>query len=484
YFFIIFLAILFIIIFFYFLFTNLKKGNIAPVTKILIDSKIPIEDYDLKIYRISIKGNKYLFKYDNENKQKCNDLNNYKNSWASKEGWYKNIFICFSNNIYKYITKIKINIGEKEFVFFEQEFKSNWAEIKKFEKIYITLRLPEDIEYNKSSLSFFSNVKNWKGDFELLFYSFHDAFKYILLVLFVIFLFFFFTILIKRVYKKDIDIIFLYLIIIYIFFSLVRFLISLLIKEPIVMLDELYYKGMAYSFFKTGDFYNLKFGNPRLSNFLYQLVISHSFFFENNFHVIIKFINSFIIHFAIFPIFLLLKEFVEAKKALIFSIIILFISFFNMNIFIMSENLFFPLFWLTFYFVYRFFTMIKVKDAILIGILLSFMFLTKPQALFFIYALIIIGAFIFFYYWDNKKKKKGLFFSLILVIAFFLSFILINMIFIKDFTIKNIFGFYSGVKNAAFKNAIFNKFYLKRLFYVILSHFSTFLFLYLIPFFV
>ena len=47
----------------------------------------------------------------------------------------------------------------------------------------------------------------------------------------------------------------------YFLFTGIRFILFSLAQEPLIQADELIYKGMAYSFFETGDFYKLNYGS-------------------------------------------------------------------------------------------------------------------------------------------------------------------------------------------------------------------------------
>lgn len=275
-----------------------------------------------------------------------------------------------------------------------------------------------------------------------------------------------------------------YLLIIYFCFSLFRFIVSLAHLEPIIMDDELRYKSMAYSFFKTGDFYKLKINSNEMQtsvkNFIYPLVISISFYFQDNFYVFIKLINCFLINLIIFPSYMIMREFASVRKALLAATLVLLLPFMNISSFVMTESLFFPLFLFCFLFTYKFFISYRLKYVILTGFLFAILFLTKPTAAAFLISFLFV-SFIKFLFPCEKigGRKKILFYTFLIMAIFILTVILLNFFFLNS--VGDIFGVYEQHLQVNPENSEFSD---MGLITITAVHFSLIGFLYLVPFFI
>jgi len=150
-------------------------------------------------------------------------------------------------------------------------------------------------------------------------------------------------------------------------FVFLRFVISLLFTEPLVIPDELTYKSMAYGFYRWQDFFALTpdmVGAPtNVGYILYQLVLSVIFFFQDNFLIIAKLINSLLINAAIFPLYGILRDFLPPKEAILYAALPLLLPSFGYSSFLMVENMYIPLFSLLGFLTYFF--MIRAKNRIL-----------------------------------------------------------------------------------------------------------------------
>jgi hypothetical protein len=142
-----------------------------------------------------------------------------------------------------------------------------------------------------------------------------------------------------------------------------------------------------------------------------------------------KAINSLISSLVIIPAFLLSKEFLSEKKSLIIALLISILpSNFSFTPYIMSENLFYPLFLFTIYLIYKSFLEKKYTYSILVGIFLGLSYLTRTIAVG------LIGAFVlsFLILFIIKKIDRKLFFKkFIISILFF--FIVISPWMMRNF---------------------------------------------------
>jgi Dolichyl-phosphate-mannose-protein mannosyltransferase len=273
------------------------------------------------------------------------------------------------------------------------------------------------------------------------------------------------------------------LILAYLFFVIGRFIISLMVQNPLIPTDELAYKNMAYSYFQTLNFYNSqKLGYfVNLPNVLYPFLISPSFFLRDNFYVGIKLINALLITAAIFPAYFIAREFLSPKRSLLVSIIIVCLPSLNFINFVSTDGLNLTLYLCCLLFAYRTMVDSQLRNNVLFGFSLSLLFLNKPSAVGFAVGYLLANIIVCsLYYYDRatvnlKRILLSLAFS---IAAFSTSFILINFMF--KGTVFYDLGMYKAIPGVA---GTPKTTYLEIL-SMILAHFSTFASLYFIPFIV
>lgn len=170
-----------------------------------------------------------------------------------------------------------------------------------------------------------------------------------------------------------------WLIIVFVLLVLVKAILSLFILTPTQFADEYFYQRMAQSFFKGSSF----LVDEQPSTYyppLYPIIISLSFIFNNMVWIysFMKLINCVLSSTIIFAGFLLAREFMSRKRALIVSILIALVPpMFGFFPFIMAENLFYPLFLFAIYFMYKSLIEKETRWPILTGIFIGLCGLTK-----------------------------------------------------------------------------------------------------------
>ena len=220
------------------------------------------------------------------------------------------------------------------------------------------------------------------------------------------------------------------IILFYFIIALSKILLSLLIPAPSAYSDEYVYMKLARSFFFDFDF---SIHNIVVDIFppLYSMLLSVSYIFKDMtiVYLFMKVINALISSLIIIPAFLLSKEFLSEKKSLIIALLISILpSSFSFTPYIMSENLFYPLFLFTIYFIYKSFSEKKYDYSILAGAFLGLSYLARTIAVG------LIGVFFLSYlilFLLEKTDRKLLFKKFIILL--FLFFIVISPWMIKNF---------------------------------------------------
>ena len=183
----------------------------------------------------------------------------------------------------------------------------------------------------------------------------------------------------------------------YVLLSLTKGMLAIFfIKTAGVMPDELTLTEMGRSLavsHKIG-FY---FGHPVGKEPLYSILISIPFLFHNMFYSydFIKLLNGFYSSIIIFPIYFLGKELLDSKNALMTAIVAGLLPASNSySLNILAENIYFPCFLISVYFLYKYEIRGKLNFAILSGIFTGLTFLAKPTgiALFAGYGLYVLLA--------------------------------------------------------------------------------------------
>jgi hypothetical protein len=269
----------------------------------------------------------------------------------------------------------------------------------------------------------------------------------------------------------------------YFFLVIIRFSISLLVANPLILTDELSYKNIAYSFFKTGSFYNtLTLGHHvNIPNVLYPFLISPSFCLLDNFYVGMKLINSFLINASIFPVYLLSRELMPQSRSLFVSFVVLLLPHLNFINFIAVDGLNLTLFMFCFLFAYRTLKNGRLRNAALWGLCLALLLFNKPSAFFFGGGIVLTFCIDFIYSCMKRRlhRARKIFRPLLTtMLSFTISFIILS--FFLTGKISYELGLYKPF--AALSSA--SKMRATEVILMMLAHVFTFLSVYFVPFFI
>lgn len=235
----------------------------------------------------------------------------------------------------------------------------------------------------------------------------------------------------------------------YLIFVFVKIVISLLVKSPSIFADEYYYLKMARSLFY---YFNLDIDGIT-SDYppLYATLISFLYVLKNPeiIYPAIKIFNAFLSSLIIIPAFLIARGFFNEKKALLIAILVTLLPpFFVVSSYILSENLFYPMFLFTLFFLYKSFSEDNIKYDILAGIFLGLSYLTRVISFALIPTIISITLYYIFInkeYFQLKKKIILFFASFMVVIPW-----LLRNISIFGFSLNGLFGYsteFDAIKN-------------------------------------
>src|SRR3989344_4004560 len=202
-------------------------------------------------------------------------------------------------------------------------------------------------------------------------------------------------------------------------FVIIKSILSYFIPADTAFSDNYQYIKLARSFFLDQNFSihgNLYYSRPPL----YPIALSISYLFKDMTYVYLamKIINAVISSLIIFPAWLLSKEFLSEKKALISAILISLIpSSFAFAPHIMSENLFYPLFLFSIYFIYKSFSENNYKYSILAGIFVVLSTLTKAYGIILVAVFILISLIQFFRKKSQPNPLPFLIINLLIIIV-------------------------------------------------------------------
>jgi len=176
---------------------------------------------------------------------------------------------------------------------------------------------------------------------------------------------------------------------------IMKFFYVLPFEGPIIS-DELVYKK------NTSAILNLSFGNYHFPP-LYSIFLSPGLLFGKNFYVIFKLINVLLVSSAIFPTWMFAKKWISPKKALLLCTVVCFMTFnFTYPNFLLSENLFIPLFLFSLFSFYNFLISDSIRWAILSGLLLALCLTTRY------FAIVMLPAYFIPYLLVQLKRwRKG-----------------------------------------------------------------------------
>ncbi|MBI2508171.1 glycosyltransferase family 39 protein [Candidatus Woesearchaeota archaeon] len=225
----------------------------------------------------------------------------------------------------------------------------------------------------------------------------------------------------------------------YLVFVLAKFVLSYTIPYPTAFSDSYIYAKMARSIFYD---LNLQVGG-KAAFFppLYSLALAPAYLFKsmNIIYPVMKLINALISSLILFPSWLITKEFTSKKKAVYAAVLVSILpSNFSFSGYIMAENIFYPLFLFSVYFIYKSFTDERKIYPIISGIFIGLTFLTKTSA----FMLFIVVGLLFFF----ASKKKAL--SILAVgLGVILPWTLRNM-FLLGFNLNVFFRTYDNIIEA------------------------------------
>jgi hypothetical protein len=271
--------------------------------------------------------------------------------------------------------------------------------------------------------------------------------------------------------------------ILYLSSVLVRFYWSSYLPGPVVMIDELMYKAAAESFFRFRDFNKLYASyRPIQGNILYQSIISFSFYFGERFYIVSKAINVAVISAAIFPTFLIAKCFIQGKLPLLAVIMTMLIPANLYANYILTENLFFPLFLFSFFFIFRSICWSRYEDAMAGGLSVALLFLTKPHAIAIIVALILVIMIlmIFSKHFSVSISSIGKSFS-VMVVSMIICYIVMVILLKGRISPSEIFGWYGYFGWGILTKPVKIVESLGSLLRMTVGHLTGFLFIYSVP---
>ncbi len=193
------------------------------------------------------------------------------------------------------------------------------------------------------------------------------------------------------------------LLFVYLGLVLIKIVLFSFIKTPSAFADYYIYAKMAQSFFHLGVF-QIHGVDTFLRPPLYPMLLSISYIFKDmtNVFLSMKVINALISTSIIFPSYLLAKEFLTRKRSFLVALLIgLIPSTFAFSVYLMSENLFYPLFMFSIFFLYKSFTENSYKWDVLLGLFVGLSFLTRTIGI----VLIVITILSFILYSFKYRKE-------------------------------------------------------------------------------
>lgn len=242
-----------------------------------------------------------------------------------------------------------------------------------------------------------------------------------------------------------------HIVIIYLIASFVRFFIALQ-QHPAFDLssDDYYYFLNSKGFFYFGDFVHYnggtetdKIGIFTGPNFLYQIIVSFVFYFQNPL-IAAKLFNSLLLNSILFPVFDILKRYNRRKDAILFSSAVLFFPHFNFIGFWYTEILVIPVSILFLWLIYKIKNLLQA--IVIFPVFMLLIFYSRPQflTLSIAFALAIVSLWII-----TKVKYSKAITNLSYSVIFLVSLILLRYtaIYVYDFIFlkyEYLWGYYAG----------------------------------------
>ncbi|MBI2671804.1 glycosyltransferase family 39 protein [Candidatus Woesearchaeota archaeon] len=225
------------------------------------------------------------------------------------------------------------------------------------------------------------------------------------------------------------------LILAYAIIVLIKIILAYFIKSPTGFWDEYINLKMARGF------YNL---NPEI-NFeyppLYSIMLSIAYIFKNMKFVyfLSKVLNALMSTLVIIPAYLLSKEFLKEKYHLYIPILIVLLpSNFSFSNYILAENLFYPLFFISIYFIYKSLKENNKLNNFLAVFFIALSLMTKIVGLILIFVY-LISHIISKFYLKKEINYKNLFFSFLILFLLIFPMFFINYK-ANGFSMKGILG--------------------------------------------
>lgn len=209
------------------------------------------------------------------------------------------------------------------------------------------------------------------------------------------------------------------LLLVFLIFAAIKVILSYFVSSPSMFADEYWYAKFARNLFVYGRYIvHGAFSSARPP--LYPILLSISYLFKDMtvVYFVMKVINAIVSSLVIFPIWLLSKEFLSERKAFLVTVLAgIFPSLFAFSPYIMAENLFFPLFFFSVYFLYKSFLENGYKWDILAGIFIGLAYLTRTLAVIFIPVIILILIVELFRKREFMQIKKKLVLGLVALLV-------------------------------------------------------------------
>ena len=183
--------------------------------------------------------------------------------------------------------------------------------------------------------------------------------------------------------------------------TIIKIVISSFIPTISIFSDEYIYAENAQNIHDSGSFESQGVAQKTYPP-LYPLMLSISYLFKdmNIVYFIIKCINAIVSSLIVIPAFLLAKEFLEEKKAFYTALLIgILPASFSFAPYIMAENMFYPLFLTSFYFVFKSFKENVYWWDVGAGISIALLYLTKVLGLLLIP---VVGIYFFYALWQKR----------------------------------------------------------------------------------
>ena len=174
------------------------------------------------------------------------------------------------------------------------------------------------------------------------------------------------------------------LVYIYSIIVVIKIILSYFISSPTGFWDEYIYSKLARSFFFTHNFVLSENIPSPFYPPLYPVILSIAYLAKNMeiIYFLMKIINSFISTLVIIPAYFFSKELLEEDKRNYFVVLTAFLPVcFSFSSYILAENLFFPLFLSSIYFIYKSLKENTLKNNVLASVFISLSFLTKNLGL-------------------------------------------------------------------------------------------------------